>query len=192
MKRALFTVTFLMASFHAVAAQGWRQPQTLNGSHYTEVSAAGHTPDGQALTTLTVQCYGGRNGYISFTYGIHQAGKIRSFDFTPFDGKDVPASDEKLVNVTARTKKMDYAIKTSVNGGMTNRDRPDVFEFSFGANINTRSAAMRLAQVIRRGVSVISVRVQAFRDPARAIYTDFPTSGAAEAVSKTLRACGKR
>ena len=140
-------LSIILTSTGVAMAQEWQRPGTLNGSHYTRVSANGTSPDGEVQTDLTIQCYPGQRGYIAFIYGVHDEDKIKSFDFLAFEGKDALTADLKLTTVKVRTKRGNIIVNGIVSGGLTNED-VNVFEFRLAANINARSHVARLKDAL--------------------------------------------
>ena len=68
------------------AVQDWYSSSNTNGAYRTQVSTTGHTPDGRTTTDLAIQCYPGKNGYLTFLYSVHGAREMKGFGFGDVEG----------------------------------------------------------------------------------------------------------
>lgn len=168
--------------------QNWQPFQGRNGYYRTEVSAIGTTPDGDTPTTLAVQCYPGKRGYVLFNYEVHRVSKVTGFHFTDFEGPDAPMADRRMVTVRVRTKRGDVIAKTTVSGGLTDAE---TFVFNFGITGNLRGDTRRLIYALKGEASQKSVTVQDSRDNHKFLHTNFPAEDAAKTVTEIMGKCGK-
>ena len=114
---------------------------------------------------------------------------MKNFNFTDFEGPGAPAGAKKLVHVIVHSRQRNVPARVSVTGGL--KDDPDAFEFSFAARGYRKGDITRLVDAIRQGASMISVTVHDYRDGRKTIHSDFPTTGASNAVDRLMKNCGK-
>jgi len=170
--------------------EGWHTEKTISGMA-AETAGEAKTPDGPAKVRLSFECTPGKNGTDSVVFIVLGATKLKGFDFDDFEGPDAVARAKALLTFTVqRTKGPDVVVKTNAAGSYTVTEGGFAFEVSTAANTK-EGKVTQLTEAIAGGASSISVQVQDFADAAKNIQATFPTAGAAEMLSQTMKACSR-
>ena len=154
------------------------------------VTTAGKTPTGKAQTILQLQCRADSNEIAAINYIVLNASKIKSFNFSDFEGPDAPVKLKKLIEFRA----------VSPSGSLTFRDSAagyynfagETLGFYFTTYPNTqRDNVARLARMIAKGSTKVTVTVHGYRNNRKTIETTFPAMDAASDAAKTFGGCRK-
>jgi hypothetical protein len=186
MKKLIPATAFILFLAAATFAQDWQSSANPYGLRKAEVSAEGKTPDGEAKTTLTIQCSSGKGAMISLIYSVFGADKMKRFHFDDFEGPDAVAQSKKLTTFKVQLENGGEVQEvTQVSGGYA---ESDIFAFEASAKIKVASNISRIVAAISPA-SKITVTVQDYRNPKTTIQTVFSGEGSTKALAEITKNC---
>jgi hypothetical protein len=188
--KKIFMATVVVLFINATAfAQEWKSSVERNGLRKAQVWAEGNTPDGEAKTGLTIQCSSGKGAMTSIIYSVVGADKMQRFSFDDFEGPDAVAAKKELTTISVVLSIGGAATETTaVTGYFADAD---TFAFELSAKANEASKVNKLITAMASPqYSKIRVTVQDNRNAQRTIQTEFPVTGAANAIQEAMKGCG--
>ncbi len=188
-----YIIVILLATFlnsgGFIYAQDWQYRGRQNGDQEAQVWAPGTTPDGTAQTTLLIRNNCNYKNSFELQYIVYGTENIKNFNFEDFNGPSSPASKRKLMTVKIGLQSQSIIMKISVGGYFTKTDGGFGFIFN-KLEYMKKGDAYRLANILLKNPSSISMSVSSYNNKNKIIQTKFPVIGAASTIAKAT-ACKK-
>lgn len=171
-------------------SDAWRTTISDSKILTAAVTTGGKTPTGEAQTMFQLQCRADSHQIAAINYIVLDASEIKGFKFSDFEGPDAPVKLKKLIEFRAVSPGGSLIFRVSAAGYYNNAGERIGFYLTTYPNTQRGNVA-RLARMIAKGSTEVTVIVHGYRNNRKTIETTFPAMDAASAAAKTFSGCLK-